>query len=173
MTRLQAGALKLKLEPHSLEELFGNAIAASRSQLRGHRVQTHLESDLPLVPIDEVLIRQVLVNLLDNAAKYSPPGAAIVLAARSSATHVFVEVHDQGQGFPPGEEQRVFEKFYRANQSEPGIGLGLTIARGLVEAHGGTIEVYNRPEGGATVRFTLPILPPANESRDFERSRER
>ena len=160
MARLQAGTLPLRRELHSIEELVGSAIAAARSQLRGHPVATQLDANLPLVPIDETLIRQVLLNLLDNAAKYSPANARIVVAASATGSQVVIDVQDQGPGFPPGEEQRVFEKFYRASAEVPGIGLGLTIAEGLVAAHGGTIEARNRPEGGASVRFTLPLTPP-------------
>jgi two-component system sensor histidine kinase KdpD len=160
MTRLQAGALPLHKEWHSVEELVGNAIAAARSSLRGHAVATNIAAALPLVAVDEVLIRQVLVNLLDNAAKYAPPGSPLTIAADVADDHLAVEVLDSGPGFPAGDEERVFDKFYRGRTGGSGIGLGLTIARGLVTAHGGTIAAGNRRDGGARVRFTLPLEQP-------------
>jgi two-component system sensor histidine kinase KdpD len=157
MTRLQAGALVLRREAHSLEELIGSAIASARAQLRGRAVETSVAPALPLVPMDEMLMRQVLVNLLDNAAKHSPEGAAIAITARLADREVVLEVLDRGPGFAPGEELRAFEKFYRGVAGTAGIGLGLTIARELVLAHGGTIAAANREGGGARVRLTLPL----------------
>ena len=124
-----------------------------------------LPADLPLVPLDSVLIEQVLLNLLENALKYTPPGSPLTLTAWATAEAVTVEVADQGPGLPPGEESRIFEKFYRVPGpvQASGAGLGLTICRGLVEAHGGQMWAANRPGGGLVVRFTLPLTgtPPA------------
>ena len=111
----------------------------------------------PLVPLDEVSIEQVLVNLLENAMRYTPPGSPIVLSAWPEGALVVVEVADRGPGLAPGDEDRVFEKFYRAQASPHGVGLGLAICRGIVEAHGGRIWAENRPGGGAAFRFELPI----------------
>jgi two-component system sensor histidine kinase KdpD len=112
-----------------------------------------------------VLIEQVLLNLLDNAIKYTPPGSPIALTAWATEEAVTVEVADRGPGLPPGEEQRIFDKFYRVQRpAQPsGTGLGLTICRGLVEAHGGQMWAANRPGGGTVVCFTLPLTgtPPA------------
>jgi two-component system sensor histidine kinase KdpD len=112
-----------------------------------------------------VLIEQVLINLLDNAVKYTPPGSPIRLSAWATEGEVTVEVADQGPGLPPGEEQHIFEKFYRVPHptSPGGAGLGLTICRGIVAAHGGRMWAANRPGGGTVVRFTLPLTgtPPA------------
>jgi two-component system sensor histidine kinase KdpD len=133
--------------------------------LRDRPLTTHLPADLPLVPLDSVLIEQVLVNLLDNALKYTPPGSPLSLTAWATADAVTVEVADRGPGLPPGEEQHIFDKFYRVPRlTQPGgSGLGLTISRGLVEAHGGRMWADNRPGGGLAVRFTLPLTgtPPA------------
>jgi two-component system sensor histidine kinase KdpD len=106
-----------------------------------------------------VLIEQVLINVLDNAIKYTPPGSPLSLSAWTTDGAVTVEVADRGPGLPPGEEQRVFEKFYRAQRpgESSGAGLGLTICRGIIEAHGGHIWAENRPGGGTAFRFTLPL----------------
>jgi two-component system sensor histidine kinase KdpD len=111
------------------------------------------------VPLDETLIEQVIYNLVENALKYTPAGSPIEIRAESGAGELRIEILDRGPGLPPGEEQRVFEKFYRAREANRpgGIGLGLTIARGIVEAHGGTMTAANREGGGASFRFTLPI----------------
>jgi two-component system, OmpR family, sensor histidine kinase KdpD len=130
-----------------------------------------LPGDLPLVPCDPVLIEQTLINLLENAAKYG--AGSIDVGATFTAAEVVVEVADRGPGVPAGEERRIFEKFQRgAREGSPdGVGLGLTICRAIVAAHGGRIWVSNRDGGGASFRFALPIegeaLPmPAPESTD-------
>ena len=133
-------------------------------------IVTGIPADLPLVPLDPVLIEQVLVNLLDNALKYTPPESPIEIAARVDGDGVTVEVADRGPGLPPGEERRVFDKFYRGRAvADRGVGLGLAICQGIVEAHGGRIWAENRPGGGVTFRFTLagkdppPRMPPVDE----------
>ena len=115
--------------------------------------------DASLVPLDSVLIEQVLINLLENAIKYTPPGSPIELSAIGARDVVTVTVADRGPGIPPGDEQRVFEKFYRARSGDgsAGVGLGLTICRGIIEAHGGRIWIENRSGSGAAFRFTLPL----------------
>jgi two-component system sensor histidine kinase KdpD len=128
-------------------------------------VRLDLPADLPLVNIDPAGIEQVLANLLDNAVEYTPPGSPLEIKARATEREVVVEVADQGPGLPPGTERRVFEKFFRAAQGQGrrGIGLGLAISRGIIEAHGGRISAANRPSGGAVFTFTLPRngQPPA------------
>jgi two-component system sensor histidine kinase KdpD len=165
MTRLEAGALQVHKEWQPLEEVIGAALTRLEVPLRDRPLTTHLPADLPLVPLDSVLIEQVLVNLLDNALKYTPPGSPLSLTAWATADAVTVEVADRGPGLPPGEEQHIFDKFYRVPRlTQPGgSGLGLTISRGLVEAHGGRMWADNRPGGGLAVRFTLPLTgtPPA------------
>jgi two-component system, OmpR family, sensor histidine kinase KdpD len=122
-------------------------------------------SDLPLVAIDDVLIEQVLVNLLDNVVKYTPAGSPITIIATATDRAVTVEVADHGPGLPPGEEDKVFEKFYRGEPGAGrGAGLGLAICQGIVKAHGGRIWAQNLPEGGVAFLFTLPLAeaPPAS-----------
>jgi two-component system sensor histidine kinase KdpD len=159
MTKLQAGAVTVNKEWQPLEEVVGAALTRLEKLLGDHPVSTELPVDLPLVPIDGVLIEQAMVNLLENAVKYTPPRALIEISAWRDAGAVVVEVADHGPGLPPGEEQRIFDKFYRAPTvgSTTGVGLGLTICRAIIEAHGGRIWAENRPGGGAAFRFTLPV----------------
>src|SRR5450432_2598132 len=163
MTRLEAGALRVNKEWQPLEEVVGSALNRMEEALSGRRVATELGRDLPLVPLDAVLIEQVLVNLLENAIKYTPAGSPIEIRARIRPGSVEVVVADRGPGIPPGEEQRIFEKFYRAPGAQGGgVGLGLAICRGIVMAHGGQLFVRNREGEGAEFRFQLPLdgLPP-------------
>jgi two-component system sensor histidine kinase KdpD len=157
MTRLQAGALRVKKEWQPLEEVVGSALNRLEDALAGRAVTTDLAPDLPLVPLDAVLIEQVLVNLLENAIKYTPAGSPIEIRARTRPGGVEISVADHGPGIPPGEEQRIFDKFYRVNGVQVGgVGLGLAICRGIVMAHGGQLFVENREGGGADFRFQLP-----------------
>jgi two-component system sensor histidine kinase KdpD len=154
MTRLESGALKLQHEWHPLEEVIGAALERFGDQ----PVALTVPRDLPLVPIDDVLIEQVIVNLLDNAAKYTGKNGTIRVLATSTDETVTVEIADTGPGLPPGDETRVFEKFYRgASNGIQGTGLGLAICRGIVHAHGGRIWAQNQPEGGVAFLFTLPL----------------
>jgi two-component system sensor histidine kinase KdpD len=158
MTRLEAGALKVHKELQPLEDVVGSALNRMEDRLHGREVRTHVPGDLPLVPIDPALVEQVLLNLLENATKYTPPGSPIEVAARPVDGEVEVEVADRGPGVPMAEVERVFDKFYRVREGEGGgAGLGLTICRGIVNAHGGRIWVEQRPGGGASFRFTLPL----------------
>ena len=164
MTRLESGALQLRKEWHPLEEVIGAALGRLGTRLANRRVTTRVPPDLPLVAIDDVLVEQLLVNLLDNAVKYTPAESPITLIATATDRAVTVEVADRGPGLPPGEEDRVFEKFYRGQPtSGRGVGLGLAICQGIVRAHGGRIWAQNLPEGGVAFLFTLPITgtPPA------------
>jgi two-component system sensor histidine kinase KdpD len=162
MIRVESGALQVQKEWQPLEEPVGVALIRLEDRLRDHPVTVTLPPDLPLVPLDSVLIEQVLINLLENAAKYTPPGTPIEISAAATDGVVRVDVADRGPGLPPGEEARVFEKFYRAPSAAAagGVGLGLTICRGIVTAHGGRIWAENRAGGGALFRFTLPVAGP-------------
>ena len=170
MTRLEAGGLVLKREWQPMQEVVGSALHHLDRRLSGRTVTTQIPASLPLVQIDGLAIEQVLVNLIDNALDYTPGDAAIHVSADAANGAIVVEVVDHGHGLPPGTERRVFEKFFRAHspgQSKHGVGLGLAICRGVVEAHGGTISAGNRPGGGAIFRFTLPLVgqaPPVNSS---------
>ena len=157
MTRLESGAVKVKKEWLPLEELVGAALNRVDSRLTGREVHVDLLRELPLVPCDAVLIEQVLINLLENAAKYS--SGPIDITATVRGTEVVVEVADRGPGIVAGQELRIFDKFQRAGRegNPEGVGLGLTICRAIVSAHGGRIWVQNRAGGGASFQFALPI----------------
>ena len=172
ITRLESGAVRLQKEWHPFEEIVGAALTRLESRLNGHQVRTKFHPDLPLVLLDGVLMEQVLINLLENALKYAPPSTAIELSATVSDHQLVFEIADRGPGIPPGDEQRIFDKFYRAGPArEGGVGLGLTICRGIIEAHGGRIWVEKSPGGGALFRFTLPIeqVQPTIEPEKTER----
>ena len=159
MTRLESGGLNLKKEWHPLQEVIGSALHHLEHRLQGRHVAVRVPLDLPLVQLDGVAIEQVLVNLLDNAVEYTPAGSPIDIDAHVVEEGIMVEVADRGPGLPAGNEHRVFEKFFRARSHENrrGIGLGLPICKGIVEAHGGIITASNREGSGAVFRFTLPL----------------
>jgi two-component system sensor histidine kinase KdpD len=165
MTRLEAGALVPRTAWHSVEEVVGAALGRFGKSLAERPVTTRIPAELPLVPMDDVLIEQVLINLIDNAIKYTPPGTPIELSAEDTDGAVMVEVADRGPGLPPGQERLIFEKFHRTDPAPAarGAGLGLAICRGIVRAHGGRIWAENRPGGGVAMRFALPVkdAPPA------------
>ncbi|HEX5044345.1 MAG TPA: sensor histidine kinase KdpD [Candidatus Polarisedimenticolaceae bacterium] len=157
MTRLDSGAVRPAKDWHSLEEVVGSALRRVARALEDRRVTTDLPADLPLLRVDASLLEQVLVNLLENAAKYTPPGSTVRVSAERFAEEVQVEVADDGPGLTPGDEQRVFEKFFREPRARGGgFGLGLAISRAIVEAHGGRIRAENLARGVA-FRFTLPL----------------
>jgi two-component system, OmpR family, sensor histidine kinase KdpD len=162
MTRLESGALQLRRELHPPEEVIGAALGRFAKRLADRRVTTRVPPDLPLVAMDDVLVEQVLINLLDNALKYTPAGSPIDVIATATDESLTIEVADRGPGLPPGEEDRVFEKFYRGEPvGSRGAGLGLAICRGVVRAHGGRIWAQNLPGGGVAFLFTLPLGPRA------------
>ncbi|HSE06974.1 MAG TPA: sensor histidine kinase KdpD [Methylomirabilota bacterium] len=159
MTRLESGTLQLHTEWHSVEEVVGAALGRFGKALAGRPVTARVPPELPLVPMDDVLIEQVLINLVDNAIKYTPAGSPIEITVEDGDGAVLIAVADRGPGMPPGEERRIFEKFHRADAAPTvrGAGLGLAICRAIVRAHGGRIWAENRPDGGAAFRFTLPV----------------
>jgi two-component system sensor histidine kinase KdpD len=158
MTRLESGAVQLRKELHPAEEVIGAALGRLSKGLAGRRVTTRVPPDLPLVPMDDVLIEQVLLNLLDNAVKYTPAGTPIEIIATATDRSITIEVADRGPGLPVGAEEKVFEKFYRVDRAAAGgAGLGLAICRGIVQAHGGRIWAQNLPGGGVAFLFTLPL----------------
>lgn len=158
MARLNAGEVTLRREWQPLEEVVGTSIKLLGSALAGHQVKVELPADLPLLDFDAVLIERVLCNLLENAAKYSPPGGAIELRAKQAGDSVEITVADQGPGFPDQRRDDLFKMFVRGagTSSQPGSGLGLAICKAIVEAHGGAITADNRAGGGGRVSFTLP-----------------
>jgi two-component system sensor histidine kinase KdpD len=161
MTRFESGGVELRRDLYPLEEIVGTVLQRMEPQLEGRAVSTDLAESLPMVFVDEVLLGQVLWNLLENAAKYSPPGSPLEIAAFEEAPEqqraVILEVRDRGPGVPPGEEERIFEKFYRGKSEKVrGVGLGLPICRAIVQAHHGTIQALAREGGGAIFRIRLP-----------------
>jgi two-component system sensor histidine kinase KdpD len=167
MTRLEAGAVAPNLRDQDVAEIVDTALRRTEAMLAGHRVQVAVEPDLPALPLDPVLFEQVLVNLLDNAAKYAPEGSTVTVRARREGADIRIAVLDEGEGLPEAEVERVFDKFYRARKGDrvrAGTGLGLAIARGFVEAMGGTVTAANRPDrGGACFVVSLPV--PARTTR--------
>ena len=158
MARLQSG-VKLNKAWQLLDDVVGSALRACQRNLQGHQLEVALASDLPVLEYDAVLIERVLVNLLENAAKYTPPGSHITLLAQPEGATIRVCVQDDGPGLPSGLEQKLFDKFSRGNSESttPGVGLGLAICRSIVEAHGGQITASNRQPHGAAFCFTLPV----------------
>jgi two-component system, OmpR family, sensor histidine kinase KdpD len=156
---LQSGALKLHQELQPLEEVVGAALNRLEKKLADRPITTSLPPDLPMVQLDSALAEHIFLNLLENALKYTTPGSPIVIAALRQGEEIEVEVDDCGPGFPPGDLERIFEMFERGSQDtgQKGYGLGLSICRAIVQAHGGRIWAVNRPEGGASVHFTLPL----------------
>ena len=166
MAKLQTGGIRLRKEWQSLEEVVGSALRLLEQPLRGHPLRLALDPKLPLLQCDGVLMERVLVNLLENATKYAPTGAAIGVTASVEAEQLRVEVWDEGPGLPAGQERALFEKFSRghAESATPGVGLGLAICQAVVEAHGGRIQAANRTKGGANFAVTLPLeTPPSFE----------
>lgn len=155
MTRLESGHLELRLEWNSLEELIGSAISRTEALLGDRKVSVQIPESIPLVEVDGVLIEQVFVNLLENAARHTPPGTEIHIGASLESPFVRVEICDNGPGFPTGEEDKAFEKFHRGKRTAVGTGLGLTICRAILKAHGSQIWARNNPGGGANIVFEL------------------
>jgi len=177
MSRLESGTLKISLQPCDIQDLVGSALNALGPRLEGHALNVDISPDLPLIPLDFVLINQVFINLLDNAAKYSPEGGPIDIRAwvekgkpGSQGYQVHIEIGDRGPGIPEEDLGHIFEKFYRVKRFENvvGTGLGLSICKGIVEVHGGKIWAENRPDGGARVIFTLPSGMPVQYFEDDE-----
>lgn len=164
MARLQSGAVQLNRQWLPLQEVVGTTLASMDELLAGRDVSVELPGDLPLVELDAVLIERVLVNLLENASKYTPPGSPIRIGARVAGRNLEIDVEDSGPGFPAGREAQLFDKFERGDRESatPGVGLGLAICKAIVEAHGGQITAHNVARGGACVRVELPLgKPPA------------
>ena len=163
MTRLGYGALQPNREWVDLREIVGRAQRQMARSLSLLNVEVQIPEDLPILYVDPVLIEQVLVNILDNAAKYSPAGGRIEIGAALDSEQVTVRVSDEGPGIPPEARDTVFDVFYRVRAGDKqaaGTGLGLSICRGLIEAHGGRIEALPGPGGrGTTIAFWLPVHP--------------
>ncbi|MCK9376088.1 MAG: DUF4118 domain-containing protein [Syntrophobacterales bacterium] len=162
---LESGSLKLHKELQPLEEVVGAALNRLEKKLADRPLTTLLPADLPMVPLDSALAEHIFINLLENALKYTPRGSALAITAVRRDNEIEVEVADQGPGFPPEDLERIFEMFDRGAKplSQKGYGLGLSICRAIVAAHGGRIWAENRSGGGAAVRFTLPLSDQDNQ----------
>ena len=167
LSRVESGTLRPERGWYDLAALVDDVLGRLRASTGQHRVQVTASDDLPPVPLDYVEIDQVLSNLIENAVRYTPAGTEIRITLEHDATDAVVTVSDAGPGVPETALAHLFDPFVRAAQrkgSPGGVGLGLAIARGLVEAHGGRITATNRPEGGVTFRFTLPLAMPNRTS---------
>ncbi len=161
MTRLESGPVELHKELHDLEDVVGSAIARMEDHLGARQIVTALPSDLPMVPMDAMLIEQVLVNIIENAIKYAPGSSPIEIGAEARNGRLTVKVSDRGPGIPPEDLDRLFDKFYRGrlHGAAGGVGLGLAICKAIVDAHGGSIWAANRAGGGAVFQFFLATAP--------------
>ncbi len=160
MSRIESGALYLHREPEELQDIVNTALDLLGKEIAGNPVRVNIPPDFPPVPVDIGLLVQVLVNILDNAVKYSPPGCPIDISAGEDGLTAHIEIADRGVGIPPEDEARVFEKFFRIQRPEnvSGSGLGLSISKGLVEAHSGKIYALPRPGGGTVIAVELPLV---------------
>ncbi len=172
MARLEAGEVLLNRQWYAPEEIVGSALRRLDKKLKNRQVNVHMADNLALIHVDAVLLQQVMVNLLDNADKYSPAGLPIDISVLTTAFSLSITVADRGPGIPEGLQQKIFDKFFRIHteSAQSGVGLGLSICRAIVEAHGGEIQVTNRSGGGSMFQLHIPILecPPtiAPEEKD-------
>jgi two-component system sensor histidine kinase KdpD len=158
MTRLEAGLVHIHTELCDVQDVIGSALEQLDARLGDRPINIDIPPELPLAPMDFVLISHVLVNLIDNALKYSPAGSPIEIQARAAGGHIEITVADRGSGVPPEDLARIFDKFYRVQRPDnvAGTGLGLSISKGIVEAHGGFMAAENRPGGGTMITLALP-----------------
>lgn len=161
MTRLESGAVTLNKQWHVLEEIIGSARSRLRRELEDHPVLVDIPADFPLVHVDGLLLEQLFVNLLENAARYTPAGSRVRIAAQALPGRVEIRMADQGPGLPSGSESKIFDKFFRGDTSSSvdgrrGAGLGLAICKAVAESHDGTIVARNLPTGGAEFVVSLP-----------------
>jgi len=155
MTRLESGSPQVEREWASFAEIAGTVLERLSARLAGHRLIVEIPSELPLVRVDAPLIEQALGNLLENAARHTPEGTVVRLAARTEANEMIVSVEDYGGGLAPADVERVFAKFHRGTGS--GMGLGLAICRAIVRLHGGRAWAESVGAGGTVFRFSLPL----------------
>jgi two-component system, OmpR family, sensor histidine kinase KdpD len=160
MSRLEAGILRPEKMWYPLGELIHDVLNRVQPLMQGRSVETNIPVDLPPILLDSVQIDQVMTNLIENAIRHTPAGSPVEVTARVNEAQMVVSVADRGPGIPTFERQRIFDKFYRIEGSlghTNGLGLGLAICRGVIEAHGGAIWVQARENGGAEFCFTLPL----------------
>ncbi len=158
VTRMDSGMLSLNRQPYFVSELIGSSLQRCKESLEKRKVDLQVAKDLPLLNLDGMLVEQVLINLLENAARYTPEHCSISIAATPTPYAIEISIGDSGIGIPVGSEQAIFERYKRLLEKKTeGMGLGLAICKGIVEAHGGHIWARNRSEGGAIFTFTLPF----------------
>jgi two-component system, OmpR family, sensor histidine kinase KdpD len=159
MTRIESGAIKLHIEPGDIQDVIGTALDQLGKRIANRKIEVNVPDDFPLIPMDFTLMVQVLVNVIENAAKYSPEYCSIEVSATLENDHVHVVVADRGEGIPAEDLTRIFDKFYRVQRPESvsGTGLGLSISKGIVEAHNGQIQARRRDQGGTLIIIDLPI----------------
>jgi two-component system sensor histidine kinase KdpD len=159
MTRIESGAIKLHLEPGDVQDLIGTALEQLGKRAEHHQIKVDVPLNFPLVPMDFTFMAQIIVNLLENAIKYSPEDSVIEVAASLQDSKARLQILDRGAGIPSDDLSRIFDKFYRVQRPEnvSGTGLGLSISKGIVEAHGGSIRAMNREGGGTIIEVELPL----------------
>ena len=163
LTRLDSGAIKVRKEWQPLEEIIGVVLNRFSDRFQERPLELKIPSDLPLIPFDALLMEQVLSNLLENVLRHTPAGTPVQMNVTPEKTAVMLEIADRGPGIPDHEEEAIFKKFTRGTHTQMGAGIGLSICRVIVEAHGGRIWAENRPGGGASFKFVIPIegTPPS------------
>jgi len=159
LVQIEFGGRALRSDWHTVDDLVSLALRGSESRLAERRIVLNLPSDLPLISVEPTLIVQILSNLLENAAKYTPPGTTITICAVEREDSMMISVADDGPGFPPGDPERLFDKFQRGRSESNivGVGLGLAICRAAANLHGGNIRALNNPGGGARFEISLPV----------------
>ncbi len=163
LTRLESGAITVHKEWQPLEEIIGVVLNRFSDRLKERSVELKIPPDLPLIPFDALLMEQVLSNLLENALRHTPAGTPVEIIVTPQKSAVMIEISDHGPGIPGHEEEAIFSKFTRGTKTRMGAGIGLSICRVIVEAHGGRIWAENRPDGGAAFKFVIPVegAPPS------------
>ena len=171
LVQMEFGSRTLRADWHAIDDLIALALRASAARLAQWRIAFNLPTDLPLILVEPTLIVQILSNLLENAAKYTPPGTTITIGAVARDESILLVVADDGPGLPPGDPEQLFEKFQRGRSESNivGVGLGLAICRAAARLHGGDIRAMNNEGGGARFEITLPVatqadVPPATET---------
>lgn len=167
MTRIESGAIKLHNDPGDIQDVIGTALEQLGKRVAYHEIKVNVPDEFPLVPMDFTLIVQVVVNLLENAVKYSPKDSLIEVSASLADKKARLQIADRGVGIPADDLNRIFDKFYRVQRPESvsGTGLGLSISKGIVEAHHGTIYAHSRDGGGTIVSVELPLDGKQEEGR--------
>jgi two-component system, OmpR family, sensor histidine kinase KdpD len=172
ISKIEGGALRPEKDWYSITEVIEAVMQRLEPNLADHITSVKIQNDLPMTLLDFTEIDQILTNLLENAIKYTPPDAKIEIGARRVGDRIEIKVADAGPGVPIEHLPYLFDKFYQVDRQHRsrGVGLGLAISKGLVEAHGGEIWARNRPGGGLEVTFTLPVVEGGSRESEFDSS---